>query len=115
MRQWRILMNMIIEFKETSVFTKKIVELMSDEQYRQLQAALINNPKSGDVIKGSGGMRKIRWGLEGRGKRGGTRIIYFIEIDDELIFMLYAFPKNEQEDLTPDQLKVLKTLIKGIK
>jgi len=107
--------SMIIEFKETSVFTKTIVNLMSDEQYRQLQAALINNPKTGDVMKGSGGIRKMRWGLEGRGKRGGTRIIYYIETEDELIFMLYAYPKNEQENLTPEQLKILKSLIQGTK
>jgi len=104
---------MVIEFKETSVFTRQIVELMTDEQYRRLQASLINNPQSGDVIKGSGGLRKIRWGAEGRGKRGGTRIIYYLEMDDSTVFMLFAYAKNEQEDLTPEQLKILKNLIRG--
>ena len=102
-----------MEFKETSAFTRQIVELMTDEQYRRLQTFLINNPQTGDVIKGSGGLRKIRWGAEGRGKRGGTRVIYYLEIDESTVFMLFAYAKNEQEDLTPEQLKILKNLIKG--
>ncbi len=112
-RHWRILIYMRLEFKETSVFTKQIVDLMSDEQYRRLQAALINNPTSGDVIKGSGGLRKIRWGIDGRGKRGGTRVIYYLELNDSTIFMLFAYAKNEQEDLTPEQLKILSKLVRG--
>lgn len=85
---------------------------MSDDQYRQLQAALINNPTFGAVIKGSGGLRKIRWGSKGQGKRGGARVIYYLERDDGTIFMLYAYVKNEQEDLTREQLKALSALIK---
>jgi hypothetical protein len=106
-------MKMSMIFKETSIFTKLIVELMSDDQYRRLQSALINNPQAGDVIKGSGGLRKIRWGIDGKGKRGGSRVIYYLELSEDTIFMLYAYAKNEQEDLTPEQLKVLKTIIKG--
>jgi hypothetical protein len=62
---------------ETSVFTRLIQELMSDEGYRALQEVLITRPESGDLIKGSGGLRKIRWKLEGQGKRGGVRVIYY--------------------------------------
>jgi len=70
---------------ETSVFSRLIQELMSDEDYRALQEALITRPESGDIIKGSGGLRKIRWKLEGQGKRGGIRVIYYwVTADDQI-------------------------------
>jgi mRNA-degrading endonuclease RelE of RelBE toxin-antitoxin system len=62
---------------ETSVFTKKINTLLNDEEYRTLQNTLVEMPNSGKIIQGSGGIRKIRWGGSGRGKRGGIRIIYY--------------------------------------
>ena len=98
---------------ETSVFTKKITELLKDEEYRKLQNALIEMPSSGDMIQGSGGIRKVRWKLQGRGKRGGARIIYYWAINDEQLFMLYAYAKNECENLTKDQLAVLKKAVKA--
>ncbi len=62
---------------ETSIFTKKISSLLNDEEYRTLQNLLVETPNLGDIIQGSGGIRKIRWGISGRGKRGGGRIIYY--------------------------------------
>ena len=96
---------------ETSIFTRIIKDLMSDDEYRGLQEALVQRPDSGAIISGSGGLRKIRWQLEGRGKSGGVRIIYYWVVDDEHIRMIYAYPKNKQENLTPAQLKVLKQLV----
>ncbi len=96
---------------ETTIFTKKINTLLSDEEYRNLQSALILNPEKGKVIRGSGGLRKIRWGISGRGKRGGVRIIYYWIIKKNTILMLLVYPKNEQDDLTSSQLKILKTLV----
>jgi len=96
---------------ETKVFTKRIKELMSDDEYRALQEALIKRPDIGDVITGSGGLRKVRWKLEGRGKSGGVRAIYYWVVDDAHIRMLYVYPKGKQENLTDDQLKQLKALI----
>ena len=64
---------------ETSIFTRCITALMEDEQYAELQATLIREPDEGDLIPGSGGMRKIRWKMPGKGKRGGVRIIYILE------------------------------------
>jgi mRNA-degrading endonuclease RelE of RelBE toxin-antitoxin system len=101
---------MSLTFIETSIFTKRIKELMSDENYSRLQTALINNPEFGDVIKGAGGLRKIRWGNEQKGKSGGIRVIYYLRLDDGRIFMLYAYAKNEQEDLTKEQLRILSSL-----
>lgn len=68
-------------------------------------------PDAGDVIKGSGGLRKIRWSSRGKGKRGALRIIYYWDAPD-IIYMLLPYKKNEQEDLTQDQLKLLKELVK---
>mgnify|MGYP001607989014 FL=1 len=62
---------------ETSVFTRRLLELLNDEAYRKLQTALVNRPDAGPLIVSSGGLRKLRWALKGRGKRGGVRIIYY--------------------------------------
>ncbi|WP_422140078.1 type II toxin-antitoxin system RelE/ParE family toxin [Endozoicomonas sp. ALC020] len=96
---------------ETAVFTRRIKELMSDEEYKLLQESLVNRPDAGAIIQASGGLRKLRWKLEGRGKSGGVRIIYYWVTADDQIYMLYAYPKNEQEELTADQKKMLKKMV----
>ena len=96
---------------ETTVFTKLIKALMSDDEYRELQIALVSRPNLGDLIPGGGGLRKVRWSLPGQGKRGGVRIIYFWVVDDEHIRMLYVYPKGSQENLTQRQLKQLKVIV----
>nr|WP_231882941.1 hypothetical protein [Oleiphilus sp. HI0132] len=96
---------------ETSVFTKLIKQLMPDEQYRELQETLVNRPDLGDLIRGSGGLRKIRWKLKSAGKSGGVRVIYYWVVSDEQIRMLYVYPKGKQESLTSDQLAILKTIV----
>ena len=96
---------------ETTIFTKLIVRLMDDDNYRELQDVLIGNPEAGDVIPGSGGLRKIRWRIAGRGKRGGVRVIYYRVNTAERIYMLYAYAKNEAADLTRDQLKALRQIV----
>ena len=97
---------------ETPLFTKLIQELVPDENYRLLQQTLILRPETGDLIQGGGGLRKIRWKVPGRGKRGGLRVIYYWDISAERIYMLLAYLKNKQEDLTPAQLRQLRQLIK---
>jgi hypothetical protein len=96
---------------ETSIFTRQVQAHLSDEEYRHLQMALFLHPEKGAVIKGSGGLRKTRWSLAQHGKRGGVRIIYYWAVVQEKILMLFMFAKNEQEDLTPAQLKVLRKII----
>ena len=96
---------------ETKVFTKIINALMPDDQYRELQLALMIDPEIGALIKESGGLRKVRWKLPGGGKRGGARIIYYWAASDDQIYMLYGYAKNDQADLTKDQLKILKQIV----
>ena len=80
-------------FIETSVFTKEIKDLLSDEEYRMLQTALMFRPDAGDIIRGGGGLRKVRWSLPGMGKRGGLRIIYYWDPPDT-IYMLLPYNKD---------------------
>jgi hypothetical protein len=96
---------------ETSIFTKQISTLLSDEEYRAFQNVLVAMPDSGDIIQGSGGIRKIRWGANGRGKRGGARVIYYWAANNGQIFMLYAYAKNERDDLTKEQLAMLRDIV----
>ena len=95
---------------ETSVFTRIIRELMDDDQYRDLQEALVRRPDTGGLIPGSGGLRKVRWKLDGKGKRGGVRIIYYWMTADDQLWMLYGYAKTGQEDLTKEQLKALRKI-----
>ncbi|MFH1195036.1 MAG: type II toxin-antitoxin system RelE/ParE family toxin [bacterium] len=96
---------------ETSIFTKRLKSLLLDDDYRILQNELIHNPVKGKLIKGSGGLRKIRWTLPGKGKSGGVRIIYFWMQKKETILMLLIYSKTEQSNLSVEQLKILKSLI----
>lgn len=98
-------------FIETLIFTRQVRELLSDEEYRELQESLASRPDTGSLIRGSGGLRKIRWSKKGKGKRGGVRVIYYWAVSAEQILMLLLYPKGEQDDLTPAQLKVLKKIV----
>jgi len=96
---------------ETHIFTKRINRLMKEDVYRELQNELIESPDIGKVIQGSGGIRKIRWSGSGRGKRGGSRIIYYWAKNKDQIYMLFIYEKNELSDLTKDQLSTLKKVV----
>ncbi len=99
-------------FLETPVFTEAIRAFLSDDSYRALQVALVLRPEQGAVIPGTGGLRKIRWSGKGHGKSGGYRIIYYWHVASETIYMLFVYPKNKQEDLTPLQKKLLAQLVR---
>ena len=99
-----------MRFVETSVFTSVLRRHLPDEEYRALQLTLLLRPDQGKLIPRSGGLRKLRWKAEGRGKRGGLRIIYYWAVNDDVCFMLYLYAKNEQGDLTAAQTKELARL-----
>ena len=81
------------------------------EAYRELQQELIFNPKAGVLIKGSGGLRKIRWRSISGGKRGGIRVIYYWYVADREIFFLLAYGKKQKADLSTKEIKILRTLV----
>lgn len=101
-----------VVFLETPVFTRRIGELADDEDYRRLQVRLLLDPEAGDLIAGSGGLRKVRMAVRGRGKRGGARVIYYWIGARSRIYMLLVYAKNELDDLSEDQLKTLRSLVK---
>ena len=96
---------------ETSVFTRRILRLLSDDDYRLLQADLLSNPRLGATIRGTGGLRKVRWNSRGRGKRGGVRVIYFWVVSRQMLLMLLVYGKNEQDDLTAEQRRILRRVV----
>jgi len=98
---------------ETPIFTRQIQSVLTDEEYRLLQAQLVRKPDAGKIIPGSGGLRKLRWSAGGHGKRGGIRVIYYWFVKHEVVLMLFAYPKKEQDDLTPDKLKQLNKIVEG--
>ena len=98
-------------FVEFPNFTKHVAGLLDDEDYRRLQAALIANPDLGDLIRGTGGLRKVRWSAKGRGKRGGVRVIYYWIARRDQVLLLVIYPKSARDDLTADERKLLAKLV----
>jgi len=101
-----------MRFVETPIFTKVITRLLEDDEYRSLQIALMLRPEQGPIIRGAGGLRKVRWAKAGGGKRGGLRVIYFWAPAEQAFYMLYAYAKNELGDLTPAQARTLGQLVR---
>ena len=102
----------MLRFVETSVFTRALLETLDDEGYRQIQTALGLRPESGSVIRGSGGLRKLRWREGARGKRGGLRVIYHWVPSESVIYLLFMYRKSHQGDLTTTQLRALQRLVR---
>lgn len=98
-------------FIESPHFTDDVLELLSDDEYTELQIYLAQNPTAGAVIEGTGGLRKVRWAANGKGKSGGVRIIYFHVTSAFQIRMLLIYRKGTLDDISPAQKKALKTLI----
>jgi hypothetical protein len=105
----------VLRFVETPVFTAQIVELLTDSEYSKVQAALVLQPDLGELIQGTGGLRKMRWGLpaRGRGKSGGLRIIYYWYTSQSVIYMLMVYSKSRKEDLSAEQKRALRKIAEG--
>ena len=97
---------------ETSIFTRQITALLSDEEYRGFQTRIAATPALGALIRGGGGIRKIRVAVGSRGKSGGARVIYYWAVRKDAILLLYAYPKNVATDLTPKQVSQLAKLVR---
>ena len=95
-------------FVETKLFTELVLDYLSDDEYAALQQSLVVNPEAGDVIPGSGGVRKLRWGVAGRGKRGGLRVIYFLRRRNDEVWMLTLYAKNVADTIPAKVLKKIK-------
>jgi mRNA-degrading endonuclease RelE of RelBE toxin-antitoxin system len=100
-----------ILFIESSLFTKQLSDYLSDDSYAELQAFLCRQPDAGNLIRGSGGLRKLRWRASGRGKRGGLRMIYYWRVDRDRIYCLTLYTKNEAEDLSASEIRMLHALV----
>jgi mRNA-degrading endonuclease RelE of RelBE toxin-antitoxin system len=96
---------------ETSIFTRQVLELLTEDEYRELQTALARRPTWGTVIRGSGGLRKVRWSMRGRGKRGGVRVIYYWAVRQDRLLLLLIYSKSERDDLSPGQLRILRQIV----
>ena len=103
-----------MEFIETPTFTRAVLSLFTDEEYQDLQNVLVENPESGDLIRGGGGIRKVRYAAQGRGKSGGVRVIYYWAKDKEQVYMLMIYPKSKKDNLTAVETAILRELVKEL-
>lgn len=101
----------MFEFIETPFFTKALEHYLDDNEYAKLQQHLNERPEAGSVVPGSGGVRKLRWAVAGRGKRGGLRVIYYLRSARGEIWMLTLYGKNVREDIPAHLLKQMKETI----
>jgi hypothetical protein len=105
---------MDMEFIETPTFTRMITELLGNEAYRGLQNVLLENPARGALIRGGGGIRKLRYALPGTGKSGGIRVIYFWKQDQQQIYLLAIYPKSKKDNLSDKETAILRDLAKEL-
>lgn len=103
-----------MEFKEFPGFSELLGNYLSDVQFHELQSELMGQPEKGDLVKGTGGARKIRVAAKGKGKRGGARVIYYFQVA-HTIHLLAIYPKNEKSDLSPKEKKLIADLVQAIK
>lgn len=107
-------MGHAIEFIETSMFTRQIKQIATDDELKELQKELIGSPAKGDLIQKTGGLRKIRMATGSQGKSGSARVIYFLATE-EVIWLVMAYPKNTKDSLTDAEKAELKKLTKLLK
>lgn len=107
-------MSHAIEFVETSIFTRQIKELATDDELKDLQAELIAQPDKGDMIKGTGGLRKVRMAVGNKGKSGSIRVLYVLALADK-IYLVLAYPKAVKDSLTAEEKTKLKLIVQSLK
>lgn len=100
-------------FVELPPFATLREALFDDEEFHALQLHLCEHPEAGDVIPGTGGCRKLRWARKGMGKRGGSRVIYFLRLAKGQVILVAAYAKNERDDVPREWLRRIKEIFDG--
>jgi hypothetical protein len=103
-----------MEFIETSIFTKLIYTYLTDDEYLGLQGFMLKYPEAGKIVPGSGGVRKLRWAMAGKGKRGGVRVIYYLKKRDNAIWLLTLYGKSEVENIPAHILRQIAEEVKNV-
>lgn len=95
-------------FVESPLFSKLVYDYLTEDEYAGFQTFLAAHPETGDLVKGSGGVRKVRWGRAGTGKRGGVRVLYYVRTKQEEIWLLVIYAKSARDNIPGHVLKALK-------
>jgi len=106
--------NSHVEFIEATAFTKYVYDYLSEEEYLGLQSFRLQYPEAGKVVRGSGGVRKVRWAMSGKGKSGGVRVIYYFKRQDDEIWLLTIYSKNEVETIPAHVLRQIAKEIENV-
>ncbi|WP_305045143.1 type II toxin-antitoxin system RelE/ParE family toxin [Geoalkalibacter sp.] len=100
-------------FVESSIFRRYAADYLAEDELRGLQLFLAEHPGAGTLVKGSGGLRKLRWSAAGKGKRGGLRLIYYWQVQEDQIYLLTLYAKNEVSDLRPAEIAALRKMVEA--
>ena len=103
-----------MEFIEATAFTKYVYDYLSEDEYQGLQSYLLQSPEAGRVVPGSGGVRKVRWAISGKGKSGGVRVIYYFKKQEDEIWLLTIYSKNEVEKIPAHVLRQIAKEIEDV-
>jgi mRNA-degrading endonuclease RelE of RelBE toxin-antitoxin system len=103
-----------VEFIEAAAFTKYVYDYLSEEEYSGLQSFLLQYPEAGKVVRGSGGVRKVRWAVSGRGKSGGVRVIYYFKRQDDEIWLLTIYSKSEMDTIPAHILRQIAKEVENV-
>jgi mRNA-degrading endonuclease RelE of RelBE toxin-antitoxin system len=106
--------NQLMEFIKATAFTKYLYYYLSEEEYLGLQSFLLQYPESGKIVRGTGGVRKVRWAMSGKGKSGGVRVIYYFKRQDDEIWLLTIYSKNEVENIPAHVLRQIAKEIENV-
>ena len=106
--------NTVMEFIEATAFTKYVYDYLTEDEYLGLQSFLLQNPEASKIVRGSGGVRKVRWAITGKGKSGGVRVIYYFKKQDDEIWLLTIYSKSEVESIPAHVLRQIAKEIENV-